>query len=1236
MKNLNEVINRYFFLILSILTLLIGLGYFYLVEFNSPNAAEAYFSNNLQIKIENELKVSDASIEAIKSEFSKSKKFKNLKINSKYPYYIFKNGEMIFWSDYRYVPDYKKIRNQEKAVVIKHNQNFSLFNFSTEIIKSDTIKIISLINLYKHYQNENDYLQSSFNDKIFHPFPEKISIEEFAGSKSVTGLDGKPLFYYQLPINEKILESNIPTVTLWILSLAILFFTIFIFKTIGRNLKLHQFGTAIILLLIYGIFLRAIMITTGIPLTLSKKDFLNPSFYNGDFWAPSLGDTIINALFILIFIVFVAIYYFRSRQILYLLKSSKFLKSSVSVLCVLFVVFFAYFCSQKIQNIYSQSLYKLGFSLSINFDTFKIITLAYYFIIFGLFFIGSHICINLFLRIQQNKKAGFFHWLYGFVLSVILLVLFAEPKSSYILAGVYFLLVYYFKLSRYFYSLKFPTLLYFILGGFFFTLIAVERIQEKEFEKNIIEKRTFGYRYLADNDLLGEGLLDRFSLNIKNDEQIISAFNRKNLPFEAINQLVKDQFLDLYFDKYEVDVLAFDSLGNNLDENREIKPLNQLEETYQKEAYKTSLKNLFFINETGNNFIKQYVSFNSIYDNDKKIGTVILDLKQKDGNPESVYPELLLDKKYVQNPESKNYSYAIFDQNNKLLFNQGSFNYLMHFTQKELQNPAMYNKGISYFGFSHLGIKGENHRTIIVSQVENYWKNIFSNFSFLFLLSILGISFLLMAFAIVYGIRKLSMNFSTKIQLYLNAAFLLPLIIIIVLTMSVVRSTLVSIQEKSFLDNTKNIANSLQMHLDNYLQGKSSRAFFEKEINDLARNTKVDINFYNKNGKLNLSTRPLVYQYKLISEYLNPLAYSKILEEKENEIIAYESLGSLNFKTVYIAIKGNSNNNFGVIGIPFFDAKTLLDQQVKEVVTTILIIFLVMFMLLLILSYFASDQLTSPLKLIASRIKRTNLDKLDETLEWKSNDEIGLLTKSYNKMIKKLDESKVALSQSEKQTAWREMAKQVAHEIKNPLTPMKLSIQQLQRTLPMDDPKSRDRIERALNSLTEQIDNISEIANSFSEFAKMPVPRNEKFDLVPVVQKTTDLYSQNNNIKILFESKYKQMFVNGDRLLVSRVITNLILNGIQSVPPLRQPEIKVKVYKNPEENFGIIEVSDNGEGIPEDVRKKVFIPNFSTKVGGSGLGLAMAKRGIEHAGGNIWFETEEGVGTIFFIDLPIS
>ena len=259
---------------------------------------------------------------------------------------------------------------------------------------------------------------------------------------------------------------------------------------------------------------------------------------------------------------------------------------------------------------------------------------------------------------------------------------------------------------------------------------------------------------------------------------------------------------------------------------------------------------------------------------------------------------------------------------------------------------------------------------------------------------------------------------------------------------------------------------------------------------------------------------------------------------------------------------------------------------------------------------------------------------LNESLDWKYNDEIGLLTKSYNKMLRKLEESKIALSQSEKQNAWREMAKQVAHEIKNPLTPMKLSIQQLQRTLLFDDIKSKDRIQRALNSLTEQIDNISEIANSFSEFAKMPVPRNERFDLVIAVQKTVDLYAQNTNIKITFECNEKEIYVMGDRMLTGQIVNNLIINGIQSHPPFRQAEIRVKLYKNPEESFGRIEVKDKGLGIREEIQNKVFIPNFSTKKNGSGLGLAMAKRGIEHAGGNIWFETIENEGTTFYVDLP--
>lgn len=201
---------------------------------------------------------------------------------------------------------------------------------------------------------------------------------------------------------------------------------------------------------------------------------------------------------------------------------------------------------------------------------------------------------------------------------------------------------------------------------------------------------------------------------------------------------------------------------------------------------------------------------------------------------------------------------------------------------------------------------------------------------------------------------------------------------------------------------------------------------------------------------------------------------------------------------------------------------------------------------------------------------------------------------------------------------------------------MKLSIQQLQRTLPRIEEQSRSRIERALNSLTEQIDTISEIANSFSEFAKMPVPRSEVFDMTEVVQKTTYLYTQNNKVAIEISSESSPINIRSDRQLINRVVTNIILNGIQSVPPTRQPKLDIKMYRNDEEKYAVIEIKDNGSGIPEDIRKKIFIPNFSTKVGGSGLGLAMAKRGIEHGGGNIWFETEEDEGTTFYVDIPLA
>ena len=1231
-------IRKNTFLFLGFTALIIGVLYFFLIEKNSNNNLSGQYQISLQDNITKELLLSDYEINQVLKQVTEKKfvSFEQLKINTKYPYYIIRNHKLAYWSDYRVVPKFEKLISKGDIFFESYYQNKGLFLKKSTIVNKDTVEVFSLINLYRFYQNQNDYLKSGFNIDIFQTSPLKISSEKLEKEKAIFGLNNKPIFYYEGPENNKILNSGLPKNTLLIFIISLIFFTLYGILSVKKLLHHHKFDSAIALLFFFLVSLRCVLLAMDLPWIFLSQEIFNPSFYNGTLLSPTLGDTVLNGLFMMLFLAPLALYYFRTRFFLKLYKTRPFVKSTFSVLLVLSVMAIAHFCAIQIENIYEKSMYNLGYSMNLGLSKFKIISFVYYFFVLGNFFIGSHIAINIFLKLQPRNKDGFFHWVYGFLAGLIIFYFVSGLELSFILAGIYFWIVFIFKLSRYFYTLRFQTLLYFILAAFCFALISVKTVESQEAKKNILDKNNFGKRYLAENDLLGEGLMDRFRNLVRNNEFIIESFRRQDLAYESIKQHIKDDLLDMYFDKYDVEVKVFDANGIVIDPNINSENISDIKEKVEKEKYKTDLPNVFFINETGNNFIKQYISFNDIYEGSKKIGTIVLDLKLKDENITSVYPELLLDKKFVQNPESKNYSYAILDKNNTLVYNSGSFNYLMYFPLIELNGTEIYNTEKIIQGYSHFALKGDKGKKIIISQPDVYWKNLLSNFSFLFLISILGISALLGIFTILNGFKSFTMNFSTKIQFYLNAAFLIPLIILIILTLSVVRSTLISIQEKAFIDNTKNIANTLQYHLENLQTGKISRGYFESGINELARNTKVDINLFDNLGKLNFTTRPLVYQYHLLSNYLNPLAYNKILEQKANEFLTDESLGDLNYKTVYIAVKGNENKNYGVVGIPFFDSKTMLDIQVKEVVATILIIFLLMFLILLVSSYFASSQLTSPLKLIAQRLKKTNLDKLDETIEWKSNDEIGLLTKAYNKMIKKLDESKIALSQSEKQTAWREMAKQVAHEIKNPLTPMKLSIQQLQRTLPMDNPTSRDRIQRALNSLTEQIDNISEIANSFSEFAKMPVPRNERFDLVPAVQKSVDLYTQNNNIKINFETSEKEIFVMGDRLLLNRVITNLVLNGIQSVPPIRQPEIKVKVYKNLDETFGMIEIQDNGNGIPESISKKVFIPNFSTKVGGSGLGLAMAKRGIEHAGGNIWFETVEGKGTTFFIDLPAN
>jgi two-component system nitrogen regulation sensor histidine kinase NtrY len=1234
-------IKRHIFLILSLVFLGLSALNFWIFEKDAPGASEEYYISAIQNNIKKEIKHSKSELFEIASiiQATPVKSFANFETSPKsiYPYYVFKNGKVLYWSDHRYVPHYQDIASTNETKILNKETEKYIVNRVSFDKNSQHFEVFSLINIYRKFRNENEYLKSGYNNQIFYFEPREINIQPSI-QKTFNITDDKNAFLFSVipPQSEKLLKPTLPTNTLLLLGISVLFFGGYILVLIFRLWQKHQFGRAFLLLLTYLVFIRFVMLANSIPFVFYETDLFNPKFLPVSGLAPSLGDLLLNAFFIFLLIAYWVVTFYRSTIYYLLLKSSKNTQKIVSVGLVIASLLMAYLSYRNLCFIYEKSEFVLDFSLGISFSTLKIGTLLFYLILSINFFLAIHLFASIFLRLNKVFKAGFILWLLGFIIGIILFSFIDNLFLVYFVVGIYFLVIYAYKLPRFFYHFKYRTSLYFFTGAFVFALIGVKVIYTEENKKAIFDKKHFGERYLSENDLLGEGLLSKVIQTIQQDTSIQKAISRTVLAQEQAQQIIKNQHLAIYFDKYDTEVLAFDSNGKNLDESKGTKDLAEYEVEYRLPSYQTANANIYFINDVRNNFTKQYFTFIPIEKNGNLLGTIILDLKLRDEYAKSVYPELLMNKKFEQTPDSKNYSYAIFDKNEKLIFSSGSYNYIRKMPLGFLSDEALFDTGVEWNNYHHIGLKGKNNRTIIISSKYQIWRNIFANFSFLFLLSVLLIVFVMFLYVFKYGLKSMNVNFATKIQLYLNAAFLLPLILVVIITLSVINSTFINNQEKAYLDNTKNITSTIQLQVGTFLQKLKSKAFLQQEINDLAHDTKLDINLYDMSGRLVLTTRPLVYEYGLLSNFINPEAYRRIIEEKENEALLSESLGQLKYKTAYVSIKEQDGKPMGVVGIPFFDAKPTLDRQVTDVVASILSVFAWLFLILLIISYFASNLLTNPLHLVAQKLKKTNLDKLNERLEWKSDDEIGLLMHEYNKMLKKLEDSKIALSQSEKQTAWREMAKQVAHEIKNPLTPMKLSIQQLQRTLVVDNPKAQERITRALNSLTEQIDNISEIANSFSEFAKMPVPRNEYFDLVPLIQKSADLYAEDDKIALNAYIKEKEAWVVGDRQFMSRVITNLIINGIQSVPKERRAIINLRLYKNEDDNIAIIEVQDNGSGVSENIRQKVFIPNFTTKVGGSGLGLAMARRGVEHAGGNIWFETSEGKGTTFFIDLPLA
>ncbi|MFM8913267.1 MAG: sensor histidine kinase, partial [Flammeovirgaceae bacterium] len=592
------------------------------------------------------------------------------------------------------------------------------------------------------------------------------------------------------------------------------------------------------------------------------------------------------------------------------------------------------------------------------------------------------------------------------------------------------------------------------------------------------------------------------------------------------------------------------------------------------------------------------------------------------------YPELLLDNRLAQFLNTEDFSYGFFSRG-QWIASSGDFNYQKPAASQALSNAAIFQEGISVDGYQHIALENDEGEVVVVSAKDYRWYDVLANFSFWFVLWL----FLVFAWMVVYALvslyRGYKPTYASRIQLYIYAAFILPLSVLAVATLSISNQT----YKREFNEQIASRSEALTETIAPWLEAEdaaSETGELTQQLASLAKSSQTDLSLFDANGQLLATSQPLMFENQLQARHLNREAFYRVAVLKENYVVCSEQIGTLQYSSSYRAVRaGATGELLGIVNFPFFQSARTTEKSQALVVGNILVVFVVVFLLFNFISLYAVNWLTFPLKFITRTLGATTLTGKNNRLQWNSNDEIGMMVTEYNRMVQNLENSKAELARTQKESAWREMAQQVAHEIKNPLTPMKLTLQRME----LSSAKETEDKQRAIKTLLQQVEILNGIASSFNSFAKMPVPILNQVNLVQTVTKAVALYAQGAAGQVSFSAPARASWIMGDEQLLIRIFSNLIINGLQANATESEARVMVTIESDP--NRAIVSFADNGAGISEEVKDKIFIPSFSTKRSGSGLGLAIAKQGIEHMNGKIWFETKSGEGSTFFVELPV-
>ncbi len=485
----------------------------------------------------------------------------------------------------------------------------------------------------------------------------------------------------------------------------------------------------------------------------------------------------------------------------------------------------------------------------------------------------------------------------------------------------------------------------------------------------------------------------------------------------------------------------------------------------------------------------------------------------------------------------------------------------------------------------------------------------------------------------IFNIKHLSL----RLRIFLSMIFLTLIASVLIAAVSIYQFKKEA--REYHQDRLERKENAIVEHINYVLQNttyplstKNIPLIFKEKIGEIADVHSMELNFYDLKGNLLLSSKALFRQDKEAPK-INPSTLEILESTLEKRYVEFKTIDSLKMRYSYSYIKDNKFKPLAILNLPYEEDTDFYDNELRSFLMRFGQVYTFMLLIAIALSYFLSSYITKSLKIISDKIKETDFNQQNQRIFLEEGSkEINLLVQAYNSMVDKLEESATKLAQSEREQAWREMAKQVAHEIKNPLTPMRLTVQSFQMRFNENDPEIKKKLDDYSKTLIQQIDTMSSVANAFSNFASMPAQQNETLNVVKIVELSLDIFNEDF---IHFTSSEEEIIARLDRTQLIRVITNLVKNAIQSMADSDENKrVDVVVYR--ENRNVIIKVKDNGKGISEENKVRIFEPKFTTKSSGMGLGLAIIKNIIENYNGTITFESEENVGTEFIVSFPIT